>query len=382
MGRHVPVPEGLHRFEGFLVTHIEQPPDLRCEPIRNHPFRPSVDPLVQAIPVQPEADSQRFIGRLPETVALLKFHDRFPGILDHLQRADDPDAVTGVDPVGSPGIPCLQPLVQVGLPPDLHFLFQFPSQLLVRPRSVDQPPQEGPDVEPGPADDENRFPLTVQCRNDAAGHPDIACDVERFIRIGHIDEVVENTTPLFRRRFRRADIHVPVYLHGIGADDFAAVSSGQFQGRLRFSDGSRSENADHPRFGDIKTGHARLSPPEHLLQLTDGDDDLQRSSVRAGSRLGKSIQVAAEGFDLRPAEISVCLYGRAAGECRKDFFPLFRQRQTAIPFHAFGQQVADQRPRLRAGQEDRNGFNDDGIPAKGFRLYSRLLKHREGFRQK
>ena len=46
--------------------------------------------------------------------------------------------------------------------------------------------------------------------------------------------MMRNILHLFRRDFGRADIHTAVYLHGIGADDFAVDRLGQTNGKGGF----------------------------------------------------------------------------------------------------------------------------------------------------
>ena len=180
--------------------------------------------------------------------------DRPSRQFQNLQRADDPDTVVGIDPRGRHFVPRPEYFVKMGFSQPAHLLPQRLPQGFVRPRSVDQPPK-GPDIKTGTADYEDRSLFPLQIGNDPVRQPDIQRNVERFIRIDHVEKVVGNPLPLFRRRLRGTDIHVPVNLHGIGADDLAAPPVGQFQGHRCFSYTGRSKDTDQPRFGDVSAGH-------------------------------------------------------------------------------------------------------------------------------
>ena len=66
-----------------------------------------------------------------------------------------------------------------------------------------------------------------------------------FGGIGHIQHVVRQERALLRRGLGGADVHAPVDLHGVHADDFAPKAPGQFQAQIALPAGRRACNGDH-----------------------------------------------------------------------------------------------------------------------------------------
>ena len=65
----------------------------------------------------------------------------------------------------------------------------------------------------------------------------LECDhIEILVRFQHINEVMGDPLHLISRNLGRANIHVPVYLHGIGADDLTSYGLCQLDGQGCFSD--------------------------------------------------------------------------------------------------------------------------------------------------
>ena len=66
-----------------------------------------------------------------------------------------------------------------------------------------------------------------------------------FGGVGHIQHVVRHKRLLLRRGLGGSDVHPPVDLHGVHADDFAPKAPGQFQGQIALPAGRRACNGDH-----------------------------------------------------------------------------------------------------------------------------------------
>jgi len=69
------------------------------------------------------------------------------------------------------------------LPRVFHLHLEFPPQDLVRTWSVDQSPQQGPNIEACSPDDEDRLFLPLKMGNDPVGQLDIPRGIEGLIRI-------------------------------------------------------------------------------------------------------------------------------------------------------------------------------------------------------
>ena len=63
----------------------------------------------------------------------------------------------------------------------------------------------------------------------------IPADVYAAKMIEDIDEVMGDPLHLFFGNLRGTDVHVPVHLHGVGADDFSVQRLRQFYGKFCFS---------------------------------------------------------------------------------------------------------------------------------------------------
>ena len=66
-----------------------------------------------------------------------------------------------------------------------------------------------------------------------------------FGGVGHIQHVVRHKRLLLRRGLGGADVHAPVDLHGVHADDFAPKAPGQFQAQITLAAGRRACHGDH-----------------------------------------------------------------------------------------------------------------------------------------
>jgi len=84
----------------------------------------------------------------------------------------------------------------------------------------------------------------VKFMEDGSSHADVTGGIKRFVRVGHVQEMMGNSSPFLPGRLGRAKVHIAVNLHGIGVDDFTAQAGGQFQGngRLTHGGGAREEN--------------------------------------------------------------------------------------------------------------------------------------------
>jgi len=80
-----------------------------------------------------------------------------------------------------------------------------------------------------------------------------------------------NLSLFFRGGFGGSDIHLPIYLHGIRADDFTAELSGKFDADSRFTDSGRAADDNYFRF--VVTGCIKLYFQN--LRLFSGDIVLQ-----------------------------------------------------------------------------------------------------------
>jgi hypothetical protein len=66
-----------------------------------------------------------------------------------------------------------------------------------------------------------------------------------LIRIDHVNQVVWNPFLVHFRGLGCPNIHVPINLHGISADDLSSESLCQFDRQLRFSYSSGTDKEDH-----------------------------------------------------------------------------------------------------------------------------------------
>ena len=63
----------------------------------------------------------------------------------------------------------------------------------------------------------------------------ISRSIKFAIRIYRIHHVMRHRGLLIRRRFGSADIHLPIDLHGVRANDFSAKALGQINGKTGFA---------------------------------------------------------------------------------------------------------------------------------------------------
>lgn len=70
------------------------------------------------------------------------------------------------------------------------------------------------------------------------------CRGKRLSRVDEIESVMHDEA-LMREHLARSDVHAPVYLHGIGADDFTVKFEGDSLSQGGLSGSRRSDYADN-----------------------------------------------------------------------------------------------------------------------------------------
>ena len=97
--------------------------------------------------------------------------------------------------------------------------FQLTAQLRIRPRPVEQPAQEAADVEPCAAADNRASAAGLDINQRIARTVTPGCGIERLVRLGHVDHVVTDLRQQRRLGLGCADVHVPINLTRVGADN-------------------------------------------------------------------------------------------------------------------------------------------------------------------
>jgi hypothetical protein len=150
---------------------------------------------------------------------------------NHFHSADDSPRILAVDSLEG----CRIFLFQLSQELVERSLLECVTQLQVSGRRVAQSFEKGFEVEPrSPAEDRN----TSSIFNELHGglrETDELRGVERLTYLRDIDQVMRNTSAIFRRRLGRSNIHATIDLHGIDRDDFAPKLLGQEQSHFGFA---------------------------------------------------------------------------------------------------------------------------------------------------
>ncbi len=182
------------------------------------------------------------------------------GHRQHLQRAQDTEGVVRVQPRGGRRVVLRQPRVQGGRPEGLGLGAQARTHIRIAGVRLEEAVQQGLDVEPGAADHDRDLAPLPQVRQRPAPPGHVGRRVEGFIGLHDIDQVVPHRRLLLRSGLGRSDVHVPVDLHRIGADDLAAERPGHLDpdgglpGGRRPADHDDGRPVDFDRMRDARCG--------------------------------------------------------------------------------------------------------------------------------
>ena len=169
------------------------------------------------------------------------------GLLEHLNGADHAAAVVGVQAGGGFGVHSGQAGMQALLAARLvRQGVELGAQAFIPARAAQrQPVHQRLEIQARAAH-QNRHPAARQnLRDHLFRRHGIVGHGVGFGGIGHIQHVVRQERALLRRGLGGADVHAPVDLHGVHADDFAPKALGQLQAQIAFSAGSGTCHGDH-----------------------------------------------------------------------------------------------------------------------------------------
>jgi len=129
----------------------------------------------------------------------------------------------------SPMIDLLQPAVQAGWPVLDCVGFQLtPQDRIGRAHRRGPALQDGRDVLAGATHQHRQLAPAVDLLDGLQGCSPVVGQAPDLLRIGHVDEVMGNPAPQFRRGLGRSDVHAAVEQAGVGGDDLGPDLFGQF----------------------------------------------------------------------------------------------------------------------------------------------------------
>jgi hypothetical protein len=95
----------------------------------------------------------------------------------------------------------------------LHLLLEKVSYLRIRRRSKRRAIEKRVDVEPRPPHDNGNIVACYDCVKRLLGKKRKFGDIEGFMDISNVEQVVRDETPLFGRGLGRANVHLAIDLH-------------------------------------------------------------------------------------------------------------------------------------------------------------------------
>ena len=242
MGGDFAVAESAHRGQVAIVAHIKEARDFVDQPGVDHPIDARIDAGVQKRARLLKTNSKD----APRRRALhLQGADGCACQHFYFQSADHAADIVGMDALGGDRVRLAQPLMQGGGGAIAGVALQLGAQLRIRRHTRDRPAFfDRADVLPAAADQEGQVAAPMIVLNSAVRAVLILRQAEAAIRRNDVNLVVGNPRALLGGRFGGADVHVPINLTAVSADDFAAMGLRQLDCQAGLADAGRTENDD------------------------------------------------------------------------------------------------------------------------------------------
>ena len=221
-------------------AEVDQRARLVDEPGVEHRAGPALDALVEELAVEPEPDDD---GRADELAGRHRRAERTTGEGDDLEGAHDAAAVVRLDGSGGPWVDRAQ-LGEEGRdalrrqPP-----LEGAPDLGVGRRDLEAV-EGGPHVEPGPTRDDRERATTQDVLDVAPRLSLVGGDARLLGDVEDVDLVVRDAVALPDRHLGGPDVHAPVELRRVGADDLAAEPLGERDGEVGLAGRRRPDDTD------------------------------------------------------------------------------------------------------------------------------------------
>ena len=203
-----------------------------------------VDSLIQHFSVNEKADFQDPVWPFRKRVGLVVPGERFSCEFKNLKGADDAVGIIRVDSFGCFRVYVFKALVERFEPQAFSLGLQpFPDGRVLFPE-LKKPPGKGLDVKACTADYKDGTSYSMETRDHGICHGLKEGGAKRLIRVYHVNEMVRHAGALLFTRLGGTDVHVPVHLHGISADDLTPYRLGQGDSHFRFPHTGRTGDDD------------------------------------------------------------------------------------------------------------------------------------------
>ena len=100
-------------------------------------------------------------------------------------------------------------------------------------------------VQSGAAGNDGGFAPGHDVVYNGSGHLAVAADGEIFLRLCHVDHVVDNALHFFHSGLGGADVHAPVHIHGVAGNNFTVKFLGQFHSQGSLAGGGRPRHTNN-----------------------------------------------------------------------------------------------------------------------------------------
>lgn len=263
MGDEFLIPEGLagRSAEGLLA--IQQTVDLGDPSGVDHLDDALIDAGVQPVPRRREpVDVAGPFGLGSRMLPLLTGEGQSGEMCD-LEGTDDAAEIVRVESCCGDRINAGEPSVEPFRSLSAGFVFELPPELPVCRGTLEDAPEDAPEVQAGAADKQRRPAAGANLLADLGGGTDVLREAELFVRFEDVDQMVRDCGALVRGRFGGPHVHSAIQGHRVERDDLRIESAGQFQGERGLAAGGRP--ADKTAFPE------QVGVDVHAPSWTEGD---------------------------------------------------------------------------------------------------------------
>lgn len=249
------IADGLRRLIGESGGLGEEATDFANEPGGDHLFDASIDAVGLVFARAAEADSAVGVSRWAGPLLLL-LADGAAGAFENFERAFDAAEIVGVNAGGGVGVDASEFGVERFRALAGGSFAEAGSKFGVGGGAIEEAVEQGHEVERSSGDGEDRASAGGDVGDGGVGSGHEAGDAEGFGWLGDVDEVVRDALPLGGRWLGGADVHSPIDLHGVDAEDLGIEAFGEGQGEGGLADGGAAEEQVQLA-GDRRLGHNR-----------------------------------------------------------------------------------------------------------------------------
>lgn len=223
--------------------------------------------------------------------------------MEDLEGPGDADEVVRTDPGGGFWIYPSKPLVEGRRSLGVGTAAEGGPKLGVRRRGRGKPAEQGTDVKTRPSDDDGKPPSPSDLLDGFESVPAEACGMIRFRRVYDVNQVVRDRGSLFSGRFTRPDIHPPIDLTGISADNLHRDLPREKHSQGGLADPRGTDDREEWRTlreqlriaqACARPGRILLLAAEVALDLSEGDAGDDGAAMGTEERAGGGRQILKE----------------------------------------------------------------------------------------